>query len=126
MKGRCYSIKTHAYHRYGGRGIKVCDEWLNDFTNFYNWSIQNGYKKGLTLDRVDNNGNYAPSNCRWATKEEQANNTSKNVNLVYKGEIKTASEWSRIFNVNPGYLHYRKKIGRTDEDIFKELEKVNQ
>ncbi|WP_201277820.1 hypothetical protein [Mammaliicoccus sciuri] len=126
MKYRCLNSHYKFYNRYGGRGIKICDEWLDDFMNFYNWSIQNGYKKGLTLDRIDNDGNYEPSNCRWATQKEQTNNTSKNVNLIYEGEIKTASEWSKVFNVKPEHLYYKKRIGKSDEDIFKELEKVKQ
>lgn len=68
MKSRCYQENCNGYESYGGRGIVVCPEWLNDLNAFYEWAIKNGYKENLTLDRVNNNGNYEPSNCRWVTK----------------------------------------------------------
>ena len=74
MKNRCYQQSYHAFHHYGGRGIKVCDGWLHDFQAFYDWAMANGYRDDLTIDRIDSNGNYEPSNCRWTTMAEQNKN----------------------------------------------------
>ncbi len=78
MKSRCYGVKQRAYKNYGGRGISICNEWLNDFMNFYNWAVVNGYKKGLQIDRINNDGNYEPTNCRWITNKENMRNRGSN------------------------------------------------
>ena len=100
MKNRCYNPKHKNYLNYNGKGISICDEWKNDFELFYDWSISNGYKKGLSIDRVNNNGNYEPKNCRWVTKREQMWNTSKNKIIEYKNENRCLAEWCDILNLN--------------------------
>lgn len=97
MKNRCYCKTSDRYSYYGGRGIKICDEWLSDFMSFYNWAMANGYNDKLTIDRINVNGNYEPSNCRWITKGEQSRNTRRN--KIYKG--KCFSEWARELGISP-------------------------
>lgn len=83
MKQRCLNPKSQRYHNYGGRGITYCDEW-ELFEPFYEWSKNSGYRKGLSIDRINNNGNYEPSNCKWSTPKEQANN--RRTNIKNKGD----------------------------------------
>ena len=113
MKERCYKTDDRAYGRYGGRGITICDEWLeeNGFENFYNWSILNGYNETLTIDRIDVNGNYEPSNCRWATWRVQANNKRNNRYVTYNGKTKTVSEWSQEYGIGEATIRSRLNRG---------------
>lgn len=104
---RLHNIWGHMLHRcnnknmanYGGRGISVCREWAESFEVFRDWALANGYRDDLTIDRIDNDGNYCPENCRWATMRTQANNTRRNHNLTAFGETKTVTEWSRVYGV---------------------------
>lgn len=106
LKQRCLNSNSNAYKNYGGRGITICEEWKNDFQLFYDWSMKNGYKKGLTIDRINNNDSYKPNNCRWVTRQAQANNTRTNRYIEYNGIIHTISEWSRILNISYSKLRY--------------------
>lgn len=110
MRCRCYNISNSGYNKYGGRGIKICDEWIDKetgFKNFYNWAMSNGYKIGLSIDRIDVNGNYEPSNCRWVTNKEQQNNKRNNHYITYNEETHTMKEWSEILNINYNVLRAR-------------------
>ena len=109
MKQRCYYPKSSHYHKYGERGIIVCDEWKNDFMSFYNWAMDNGYSDDLSIDRIDVNGNYEPSNCRWANNKVQANNKTTNRYITYKNETKTLKEWSDILGINYSTLRTQTK-----------------
>ena len=118
MKNRCYNPSRKKYKIYGGRGITVCDEWKNNFENFFNWAKNNGYMENLTLDRINVNGNYCPENCRWATAKEQANNTRKNRKITINGTTKNLCEWLEIYKISGGCYQRRRKNGLTDEQIF--------
>lgn len=110
FRGRCNNPNDSAYGRYGGRGIKVCKEWdnLNDgFANFKNWAYSNGYDPNLTLDRIDNDGNYEPSNCRWANRTTQARNRSITRKVDFNGNTITIKELSEQYNVNYYLLYDR-------------------
>lgn len=93
MKFRCYQKIHPAYKRYSSKGIIVYDEWKNDYLKFKEWALKNGYKDNLTIDRIDNNGSYTPSNCRWVTSKQNSNNKDDTIYLTIFGEQKTMSEW---------------------------------
>lgn len=105
MIGRCTRKSDKNFSRYGGRGIKVCSDWLNSFEAFRNWAMSNGYADNLTIDRIDVNGNYCPENCRWVTHAEQQQNKTNNTFVEYGGATKTVCEWAREFNCLPGAVY---------------------
>ena len=117
MKSRCYDRNHVSFKHYGGRGIAICERWLNDFAIFYA-DVGEPPSDRHTLDRRDANGNYEPGNCRWATYIEQANNTRANLVLTFEDEIRTAAGWSRITGLNAATIRQRKKRGWTDEQIL--------
>lgn len=117
IKRRCNNPDYCLYKGYGARGIRVCEAWL-DFENFYDWAIRNGYKKGLSIERIDNNGNYEPSNCKWATKKEQARNRRSNKLITYKGETHCVYEWAEILGINKKTLSTRLFRGWEIEKAF--------
>lgn len=121
MKARCYDPTNSRYYCYGQRGITVCDEWKNDFGVFYEWAITNGYQRGLSIERINNNGSYEPANCRWATRIEQANNKSTNVRIRIGNEEKSIAEWARIAGISSTTMWARIKRGWSGNDLLKPL-----
>lgn len=117
MKNRCTSKNNTHFNCYGGRGIRVCDEWL-DFESFRDWALNNGYEDTLTIDRIDVNGNYEPSNCRWATRKEQAQNRRTTRFIEYKGETHSLKQWSEILGMPDSCLKYRLDKGWSIEKAF--------
>lgn len=118
IKRRCTKENNPAYKDYGGRGIKMCKEWMNSFETFYEWAISNGYDKSLTIDRIDNNGDYSPENCRWVTQKVQANNTRSNHIITYNGKSMTMSQWAEYLGVNYGTMRDRRYRGWTDNELI--------
>lgn len=116
MLSRCYNDKHVHYHNYGGRGIDVCDKWRNGPEDFIGWLRENGWKKGLTIDRKDNDRGYCPDNCRIATKIENANNRRNNRLICVRGKIYTISEASRSFFLRKTTIRERLERGWADAD----------
>lgn len=110
MKNRCSCEKNTFYRHYGGRGIKVCEEWF-EFLPFYEWAITNGYTDNLTLDRIDVNGNYEPSNCRWVTRKAQSNNRRDNKLVTFNGKTKSIAQWAEMTGIKDTTIRYRIKQG---------------
>lgn len=119
MKTRCYNSNCKSYKNYGGRGITICEEWNNrelipqednitkGFKAFKKWALENGYSDELTLDRIDPNGNYEPSNCRWVSRKEQCNNKTNNHYITYKGKTQSISKWAEELDIG-----YQKIVDR--------------
>lgn len=120
MKKRCYNEHDARYDRYGGRGIVVCDEWKTNFMAFHDWALSSGYQDDLTIDRIDNDGNYCPENCRWATAKEQSNNRSTNIKIKIGNATKTLMEWCEIFRIDPikAYSRYSSHGFISIDDLF--------
>lgn len=115
MKRRCHNSNVPEYPRYGGRGISICEEWDRSFETFEAWAMVNGYDPSAergkcTLDRIDNNGNYCPDNCRWVTQRDQMSNVSYNRLITYNGETHTLAEWAREYNIP--YARLSQRINR--------------
>lgn len=109
MKERCYTKSNSCYKDYGGRGIVVCNDWKNDFMNFYKWAMSHGYDDSLTLDRIDVDGNYEPSNCRWVTFTDQQRNKRNNIQITYKGKTQPLKIWCEELDLPYNSIHHRYK-----------------
>lgn len=121
MKARCFNPKNAGYKNYGERGITVCDEWKESFENFYNWAINNGYEKTLSIDRIDPNGNYEPSNCRWTTMKVQQNNRTNNHIEEMNGESHTIAEWIEILNITKKKMDYLLSKGYKGDELYEKI-----
>ena len=118
MRRRCYDDKNISFQHYGGRGITVCEEWKLSFESFQAWSLQNGYEEGLSIDRIDVNGNYEPNNCRWVAKTLQSSNRRDSVWLTFKGETKILTDWADILSINQSAIRERLRRGWSVEDAL--------
>lgn len=117
MLNRCRNPKNKRWNDYGGRGIKVCSEWI-EFIPFMNWALSSGYNDDLTIDRIDADGNYESNNCRWETGEKQANNKRCNIVIEYDGESLTLAEWSRKLKIDYSALLWRISNGWSTDKAF--------
>lgn len=130
MKDRCYNPQNKKYKDYGGRGITVCNEWINDFESFSNWAYDNGYVENAsrgecTIDRIDVNGDYCKDNCRWVSQKVQTNNKRNNHYITYNGETHTITEWNNILGYKKGVLSRRIFSGWNIDDAFTKPVKSN-
>lgn len=107
---RCYVPTEPAYKYYGARGVKVCEEWRHNFDEFYKWAISNGYTDNLTIDRIDTDGNYEPSNCRWITQAEQSRNRRMCNKVTHNGKTQTVAEWERELGFRRGFISNRMRV----------------
>lgn len=118
MRNRCYQKNTKYYINYGGRGVTMCPEWKDDFNNFEKWALANGYQDGLSIDRIDVNGNYEPSNCRWATLKQQANNTRRNHYLTFEGKTQSLQMWADETGISYSAIKTRVAKGWSAKDTL--------
>ena len=118
MKQRCNNPRNKYYDRYGVRGIKVCQEWA-DYDSFFTWAMAHGYAHGLQIDRIDNDGDYTPDNCRWATPKENTNNRAVCIKITHEGKTHTATEWAHIMGIPARTIISRYHAGKSSEEILK-------
>lgn len=120
MKNRCYDPNNKFYKDYGARGITVCDEWQgkDGHKNFQKWALESGWQEGYSIDRIDVNGNYEPSNCRWADAKEQANNRRNNIPVTINGVTKNATEWAEEIGISERAFMSRIKYGWSEDRLL--------
>lgn len=126
IKTRCYNQNSDSYKYYGFRRIKMCDEWKENFSAFSKWAFENGYSEGLTIDRINNDGDYSPDNCRWVTFKIQANNKSNNTRILFNGETHTISEWADITGIDCLRISQRLRLGWSVERTLTEKPKTRK
>lgn len=119
MRQRCLNPNSTFYYRYGGRGITICPEWLNSFSAFKEWALQNGYRGDLSIDRIDNDKGYSPDNCRWADQSTQSNNTAKCHFIIAFGQKHSMMEWAKITGISYNTLKKRAIAGESGEYMLR-------
>lgn len=127
IKQRCLNRNDKAFSSYGGRGVSVCKEWLGNegFKHFYDWAMENGYSDDLSIDRINNDGPYAPWNCRWVDKRTQQNNRRSNIVIELHGKKHTQREWADILSVSVDKIRYYRAKGLTGDELYKKLTENN-
>jgi len=124
MKKRCYNSNCDRFKDYGGRGIKICEEWKDNFISFWKWSNVSGYKSNLTIDRINNDGNYSPQNCRWSDYQTQVmNSRNPPIKIEYQSQTKTIKEWSELTNISIRTIKTRIKSKWPIHRIFEPIKK---
>ena len=118
IKDRCNNPNSKVYKDYGGRGIKICPEWNNDFSAFKNWAYENGYDESLSIDRIDNNKGYSPENCRWVDSKTQGNNRRTNHCVTIDGVTKTIMQWSEEYGIKYDTIQRRIRDGWSEQDAI--------
>jgi len=118
MKSRCTNPNSPKFQRYGGRGITICKEWASSFKSFYTWAMENGYEKGLSIDRIDNDKGYFPDNCRFATDEQQNQNRCVNRTITYKGKTQCLAAWGREIGIDEITIARRLDKGLPVQDVL--------
>lgn len=127
MKKRTSNPNDNAYPRYGGRGITMCNEWRESYIAFKEWALANGYADNLTIERTDVNGNYEPSNCKWATQKEQCNNRRSNVHIEWQGKTQNIKQWADELGFSYRVLHDRyHRYGHRPPELFKPVKNARK
>lgn len=122
MVDRCENENNQAFKHYGGRGISVCEEW-HDTNTFFKWAMSYGYSDTLTIERINNNGNYEPTNCKWATRKEQLNNRRNNKRITINGKTQTLQQWSEELKIPRSTIQYRIDHGMSPEGAIMKIGK---
>lgn len=118
MHQRCYYPRSISYPAYGGRGIRICEQWYKNFASFCSWALTNGYKDSLSIDRIDNNGNYEPANCRFTTGQSQSRNRRSNRLLTIGGVTRPLAEWADLSGIGPTTILYRIHARWPDDNVL--------
>ena len=118
IKTRCYNVNDPHYERWGARGVGMCDEWRNDFKSFYDWSISKGYSDELTIDRINSNGNYEPTNCRWVTLAENNRNKPHVRYITHNGKTQTIGQWTKELGLGKETIRERLKRGWSETEAL--------